>query len=79
MLWSYYLQNVTCRLAFDSCCFKGGTMETSTPVTVFFICFLVFILPLLLRRDHENIFLLLRYGFYTALIVGYGFYAVSGI
>ncbi len=53
-------------------------METSTPVTIFFICFLVFILPLLLRKDHENISLLLRYGFYTALIVGYGFYTVSG-
>ena len=54
-------------------------METSIPVTVVFICILVFVMPLLLRKDHDKTFVLLRYGFYTALIVGYGFYTVSGI
>jgi|TARA_Y100000588_G_scaffold332927_1_gene371503 hypothetical protein len=54
-------------------------MEASIPVTVVFICLLVFVMPLLLRKDHDKIFVLLRYGFYTALIVGYGFYTVAGV
>ena len=53
-------------------------METSIPVTVVFICILVFVMPLLLRKDHDKTFVLLRYGVYTALIVGYGVYTVSG-
>ena len=54
-------------------------MEASIPVTVVCICLLVFVMPLLLRKDHDKIFVLLRYGFYTALIVGYGFYTVAGV
>ena len=42
-------------------------MEASIPVTVVFICLLVFVMPLLLRKDQDKIFVLLRYGFYTAV------------